>query len=515
MGDRRPRLAPLPPATRGELIAGGGPEILSAAGMNSYGNSPANATEAYNQYLNFGWQLQLWAYYHSIGPFAYGMNWLANAFSRVSLIIAEVMPGQEQPLPVEEDDAKVAIAILNQLKWDESYLLKHIALQVSIPGRGYLVGREIKGNVGGFEREWNVYSPQQVRPVPANKIRTGGLNYEYELWEWGGVWTPLDTALVTVIRDPDPCYTWLDTSNAQAALTILREIDLYDKDIISTLVSRIANNGLLLVPSEVTFPSREEFNDADDPFMLELIEVAKQAIKDPGSASAAIPLPLKVPSQFIEKFRHLILASGVDKIVLEARQKAFGILADTINLPREILTGMGDVNHSAGLMRDLSASAIDMHISPLAEIVCRCMTVGFLYPQMVANREPLIGPHGGRLVVWYDTSELTSQPDLSDKAVDLYDRLELSGDALRRETGFSEDDAPERDELRDQILKKTVNQAALALTALAELTGSSTSRSQRTQDTGSEDAPTPDDGVPQSTTPQEQGNADAVAAEEV
>jgi hypothetical protein len=75
-------------------------------------------------------------------------------------------------------------------------------------------------------------------------------------------------------------------------------------------------------------------------------------------------------------------------------------------------------------------------------------------------------------VVWYDMSELTQRPDRSDDAVLLYDRQELSGDALRRETGFDEADKPTGADLLDQALKlvlRTLPDAAL--TALRELTG--------------------------------------------
>lgn len=477
MGDRRPRLAPVAKPLTGELTASGTPNSpLVAAGPNM-GSGAINANEAYNQYLNFGWQLQAWAYYHAIGPFNYGVNWRAAALSRVSLVIAELMPGQQEPNPVEDDQAKEAVAILDQLKWGESRIMKRLALQLDVPGRGYLVGRDVPNpaDVGGRLRDWQVYSPQQVRPVPANKKRNK-LGYEYELWEWGGEWTPLDNALVSVIREPDPCYSWLDVSNAQAALATLREIDLLNKEIISTLVSRIANNGILLVPSEVSFPTRENYNDNDDPFMLELIEVARQSIKDPGSASAAIPMPIKVPSQFIDKFRHLIVSQGVDEKVFKARDDAYEILAETLNLPKELMTGMADVNHSAGLSVDLTNDAIALHISPTAEVIAGCLTEGFLYPQMIANRFKLTGPNGGKLVIWYDTAALAAKPDLSEPAKELYDRLEVKGETLRRESGFTEDDAPDKPELRDMILKKAVAQQALLLTALTELTGTEVQR---------------------------------------
>jgi hypothetical protein len=69
-------------------------------------------------------------------------------------------------------------------------------------------------------------------------------------------------------------------------------------------------------------------------------------------------------------------------------------------------------------------------------------------------------------------SELTLRPDRSDNALQLYDRLEINGDALRRETGFDEGDKPTADELKEQGLKiiiKTLPSGAGS--ALSELTG--------------------------------------------
>lgn len=454
MPDRRTRVAPAPRDITGTLTASGPRETLLASSPYS---SSAGQT-AQTQYLNVGWQNQAWQYYASVGPLGYGLDWLSNALGRVALTVGEVLPDSVEPEILESGPA---VEILRQLKWDESAIMAKLGLQLSVPGRGYLVGRDVNGI-----REWRVYSPDQVRAKPNGR---GG---EWELWEYGKRWIPLDDALVAVVRDSDDRFDWLDRSTTRAALTILREIDLYDREIVSTLVSRLANNGLLLVPNEVSFPSRGQFNDNEDPFMLQLIEAARQSIKDPGSASAAIPIPLRVPAQFIEKFRHLTLFNGADleKIVGD-REKALNLLADTINVPKEIVTGMGDVNHSSGLAQDLEDSAIKTHISPVAELICRDLTRGFLYPQLLAARQPLTGPGGGRLVIWYDTTALSRQPDKSGSSMELYDRGEVSGAVLRRENGFTDKDAPNPAELRDQLLKKLVANSTLALAAVRELTG--------------------------------------------
>jgi hypothetical protein len=55
-------------------------------------------------------------------------------------------------------------------------------------------------------------------------------------------------------------------------------------------------------------------------------------------------------------------------------------------------------------------------------------------------------------MVWYDTTDLTTRPDRSTDAWGAYDRIELSGQAARRESGLSEDDAPDPDEVRARRL---------------------------------------------------------------
>lgn len=457
----RKRIAPTRDVTGTIAATDGYPTLVASSYSTAYAETTAGQT-ALSQYLNIGWQHTAWLYYASVGPLNYGVNWLSNAMSRVSLTIAEVSPNNDEPEVLEEG---AAVDILHQLKWDESTIMSDLALQLTVPGRGYLVGRETSPGI----QEWKVYSPDQIRPAYA------GRNWDWELWEYGRQWIPLFDALVAPIRDADDRFDWMDVSTVRGALTVLREIDLYDREIVSCLVSRLANKGILLIPQEVTFPNRQQLNDNQDPFVNQLVEAARQSIKEPGSASAAIPIPLKVPSQFIDKFRHLIVAVGVDKEVLNARDKAISILATSVNLPKEIITGMGDVAHSSGLARDLEESAIKTHICPVAELICRGITRGFLYPQLIAAREPLTGPNGGRLIVWYDYSALSRRPDLSNRAIELYDRSEISGESFRRESGFSEDDAPTSEELRRQLLIKVATVPDLAYAAIDELSGMSQS----------------------------------------
>ena len=492
MAVRRLRALPSEPSNS-SLVASAYTPLVSSGAV--YGGNTGAMGEGTQP-----WQEQAWAYYRTNGQLNQAVGWFSNSMSQVKLIAAEAQPDEEDPIPLESG---AAVDIIQQLSWDSSTILKKLTTFKMVPGRGYLVGREI-GNTG--EREWIAYSPDQVRrKAEVERLRKSNPNIApvYEVQEDNKRWVTLEGALVVPVRTPDEQFDWADTSPLQAQLGVLREIDLYNREIISTLVSRLANNGLLLVPNEVTFPSRPEFNDGRDPFMRELIEAAQQSIKDPGSASAAIPIPLKVPAQYIESFRHLILASGVDEKVLNARDKAYDHLADALPMPREqVVGGMANVNHWSGAL--ISQEAIKTYIAPFAGDLVRDLTRGFLWPQLIANKQPLTGPNGGRLVVWFSTDKLSAKPDKSDKAIQAFGDDVISMAAYVRELGFSEADIPTSEELRFQLLLKLIAQPSHAAAAYAELTGDSLSV---TSPVSAEDdmvaEPEPQDSLPDETTPQQ------------
>lgn len=412
-----------------------------------------------NNSVDKAWTNAAWGYYNTNGPLNYAVNWLAASLSRVSLRVAQVMPGGE-PEPLESGPA---VDILAKIKWDESAIMRNLGVQLSVPGRGYLVGRE---TTPGLE-EWIVYSPDQVR-IASRSSRISGTPPVYELHEYGSRWITLDDGLVVPVRDADDRYRWRDTSMTRAALQVLQEIDLLDKSMMSSLISRLSR-GLLLFPSEISFPSRGTQNDNEDPLMLQFLEAVQIAVKNPGAASAAIPLILRLPAQFIERIRHMTFGEPIDANAITARKEAFERLADTLNLPREIITGTGSTNHWSSFQ--IVEEAVKTHVSPMAELIAGQFTKGFLYPQLEANNESITTPNGSRIIIWYDASELTMRPDLSARAIELYDRVEISADTLRRETGFTDEDTPDDKEVREQLLKKVATNAQLALTAIAELTG--------------------------------------------
>ncbi|MES9191649.1 hypothetical protein ABEQ60_12460, partial [Cutibacterium acnes] len=157
---------------------------------------------------------------------------------------------------------------------------------------------------------------------------------------------------------------------------------------------------------------------------------------DPDSPAAVTPIVVKVPSEHAAQFRHLTLDTGIEAKAVDTRERAIRRLALSLDVPPEVLLGMGDSTHwNAGLVDE---SALRQHISPLVEVICDSLTESVLRPFM---------PEGeaGSVAVAADMSALAQKQDKSQAALDAFDRGVLSAAALRRELGFSEDDADDKD----------------------------------------------------------------------
>lgn len=419
----------------------------------------AQGSSADRLFQSESWQTEAWGFLDSLGEFQYGVSWLANALSRVRLTAAELVPGGDEPEAITDGPAAQLMEQFGGGTTGHASIMKSLATQLSVPGEGWVVAQRADPRIPLSQADWTVKSTEEIRPG-----RGAGGGYEVRVDD--SAWLPLGPESLPVrVWEPNPRFSWKATSSAKAAIPIMRTIELLNRRIIATLVSRLAMNGLLLIPQEHTINTPAVYQDADDPFVAMLIDIAGKNIREPGAATASIPIPIKFAGEGIEKWRHLTFGDGVDKELIEEREKELGRLATTLNMPAEVLKGIGSTNHWVAWQ--LEETGIKLHISPVAEVIVDCLTTGYLQPMLKAANADLIGPNGGKLIVWYDTSELTARPDKSDKARDAFDRVEVSGAALRRESGLDESDAPTPEERREQLLTLLVKAGnAEAYTAL-------------------------------------------------
>ncbi len=407
------------------------------------------------------WQAEAWGFRRSLGEFNQAIDWQSRAMSRVRLLAAEIVPGGDEPEILEDGPAAQLVQDFCGGGPGHSAFLKAITPHLLVPGEGWLIGERDDERVPRSAADWGVFS--------TDCVQVRGDLFWVRVSE--GKWRPLlPDALPVRVYEPDPQWPWLATSNAEAAVPIMRRIFLIDSRIIAMMVSRLAMNGLLLIPQEGTFSVPDQYMEAPDPFVAMLIDVASKNVANPGNASAAIPIPIKFTGDLIDKWKILKADDPLDESLLKERTDELGRLGDTLGISRERVSGgMSQANHWSAW--GLAEEEVKMTFSPLAETICGALTKGYLQPMLRTAGLSPVGPAGGKLIVWYDVSELTARPDKSDAVVKAYDRLEASGSALRRELGLDEADAPTPDELEDMVWKKVAGTVELAPMVAGRLSG--------------------------------------------
>lgn len=446
------------------------------------------------------WQSQAWDYYDRIGEFESAVNWKANSVSRVRLVAAELSGIGEEPVPLDSDHpAAQAMERFAGGTGGQAQLMREITIHDSVVGEGWLVGEadDVMGE------HWFVASADELR---SNAKGTG---FELRIGEDDRKgWRPLDgNASVIRIWNPHPRYGWRANSDAFHALGALLELDLISKRIIAEIISRLTSNGVLLYDKQrLSLPSANQPPDgADqvDPFAQMFVDVASRGVQDPVSAEATIPIPIgfdlgdatDIDPKLL--MQHIKFSEFMDDKLLAERDSAVKRLATSLDMPPEQLLGMGDLNHWGAWQ--IEESGIKIHISPTVERFAYGITTGFLHPYLKAAEQPLTGPNGRPVVVWYDPSEITVRPDRSTNTLAAYDRNEVSGEVLRREIGLSEDgDAPTPAQRREWVENFLARQPATAAGVLAAMGGDDVQTDQDGAETepvdDGQDAGTPDTG---------------------
>lgn len=401
------------------------------------------------------WQDELWEYYFTVGEFGAVMDWFAAGFGRMHLRAAVWERDATEPTFLEEGPAAELVReLVMTAKGGETQFLRSWGKHLSIAGVGYLVRQNRPdGRITHDVKSADVVK-RSARQFPERGTPDGRLLSTYDIRVAPDEWVTLDPndSFVARIFDPDPRFDYLPTSMTRAARATLREIDLINRAITATLLSRIAFNGILLIPTEATFPVPPQFKDAPDPFIAELIHYASRGIKDPGSPSAAIPFPLRVGSEHIEMIKHLVLSTGMDPKIVEARTAAVERLSEQLPAPPEAMSGISDLNHWNAATQ--TEENVKMYFAPPMELLVGGLTSDWLYPLLESMGQPTMDADGNQIVVWYDATDLTTDPDNSENAIAGVDRILISDEAWRTTAGFSEEDKPSDEEFKTLLLKK-------------------------------------------------------------
>lgn len=393
-----------------------------------------------------GWAADAWNFYDTIGEFRYAADWKGSMISKARLFVAD-----ENDRPVTSGPAYEVLNALFGGPDRQPEMLKAFGTHLTVAGDCYLLGAVVKG-----QDNWRV--------VASSSISARGGSYQVN---GKPVESSADPFLMRLWQ-PHPLNYNDANSPTRAVLPILAEIDGLTRHVASQIDSRLAGAGVLMLPSEMTFPatpvtqtdltvdpdggsgasSMEPVGKASE-FIRQLGEVMSQAIAEPESASARVPIVVTAPGDQIGNSKLLTFWSNLDEHAIELRTEAIRRLALGLDMPPEVLTGIADTNHWNAWAID--ESAIKVHAEPTLELICASLTEGYLQPVLA---EDIGEDQAARFTVQADTSGIRLRPNRSQESIELYDRGELSSEALRRETGFDPEDAPNNRELVTWLIRK-------------------------------------------------------------
>lgn len=437
---RRARRTPLPPTTITHSIIAG-PTTLTAAATPVTDPATATSQAATKTGSGLAWQAEAWQRLDEVGELRAVCDWKASAVSRCRLVASALDATSGSPTG-RTDDAAVQ-AIVRDIAGGvtgQAAILRRFATLMTIPGEGF-IAIIVRDTEHGTGEEWHVLSREEI---------TRRNNRITLLLPDGGT-HPFNTEQDHLFRihEPHPRNSTEPDSPARAALPILREIVRMGQNIEGAGKSRNAGNGMVILPQEISMPAttppRGDAPGLPAPapatvvrtdargVMQALNDAMSTAISDPASAAALVPLFLQAPGEYLDKIRHITFSSEVTETSLKTREAAIRRLALALDVPPEVLLGIGSTTHWNAFI--VEAEAIKLHIAPLLERICDALTRCVLWPMLRSEGHP--DPESQ--VIWYDTAGLALRPDRGADADAAFDRGTITRDAYLRAKGFNPD----------------------------------------------------------------------------
>jgi hypothetical protein len=423
------------------------------------------------------WQAHAWGYRDAIGELRGGVQFLARAVSRVLFLPAEVNREADEAIPFDSKLSTLPEAVkraareeLARLPLESGYSFLGVLVEnISYPGEAWLHG--YADELTGDER-WAIRSIDEVEITNDGRVTVtdGPIKREVRVNLSDRPDQDGDEELLR-LWTPHPRRRWEADSPMRALLDVCEEIVLSGMELRAASRSRVAANGILLVPQGMSLLNalRQDRSLAqDDEFMADLQATLLAPIGNEGEAGAVVPAVIQGDLEDLQAVRHLRLERTTSGELLDRLERCLKRLGAGMDIPPEIISGLSDANHWTAWQID--NSTYRHHIDPMVRVVADALTEAFLRPALLARGIP--AELVGRVQVWYDASGLTENPNRGQDAKDAFDRGALGFVPLLEALGFSESDAPTDEELARIIAMRAGVDSNVATAILAGLLGS-------------------------------------------
>jgi hypothetical protein len=437
-------------------------KTVPAGGTGGPGTRPANALVGAAVPINLGdasswqmfklgdhrWQHEAWRHYDICGEMRFVVNWIGNAVSRCRMYAASVASDGTVGDEVDDERIRTIAETMFGTPASKAQAQRLMGINMMTAGDVYIVA---EGYQNAAEDKWYVCSSSEV-------FRRGDdIMVRRSITHGGGQYKLNDkTDLLIRAWNPHPRRYDAADSTVRAILPVLRELEQCTKRVFAELDSRLAGAGILLLPDSIDFPAApgevpgESRPSGVDGFAQLLTKTMATSLQQRDSAAALVPIVLQVATEALDKIQHLTFDSTISDKITDMRKAAVERMAMSLDIPPEVLTGMGGSNHWSSWQ--IEESSIKIHIEPLLIQLADALNIGYFQPALKAAGIP----NPEKYTLWFDIAALTVRPNRSDQAFQALDKGIISDKSARENAAFGDDDAPTDEERLYNLMKALV-----------------------------------------------------------
>lgn len=400
------------------------------------------------------WQWESWRHYDICGEMRFVVNWIGQAISRCRMYAASITDDGVVGDETEDPRVKLIAESMFGSPAAKAQAQRLMGINMMVAGDVFIVAEGYQQAVngdGGVGDKWYVCSSAEVYRrgddiMVRRSITHGGGQYK------------LDPQKDLLIRawNPHPRRYDAADSTVRAILPVLRELEQCTKRVFAELDSRLAGAGILLLPDNIDFPRVPTENPGDsqptgvEGFSQLLQRTMATSMQQRDSAAAVVPIILQASTEALDKIKHLTFDSQISDKIIEMRKAAVERMAMSLDIPPEVLTGMGGSNHWSSWQ--IEESSIKIHIEPLLIQLADALNIGYFQPALKAAGVQDPEKH----TLWFDVGPLAVRPNRSDQALQYVEKGLISAEAARNNAAFTDDDAPTDKETKYNLVKALV-----------------------------------------------------------
>jgi hypothetical protein len=391
------------------------------------------------------WQKAAWGYFKTLGEIHYGCGFYARMLAGIVLEVQERDASgewvkSENPVLVEQlerlEGARGGMSALQgqygRLRFIQGEAMLACTLEPCDEAPGYYECWEMlscaelsysksgAGGVGEYTRKRKLNSTPDKLPET----------------------DPLDPLPGTMVawrfyhRDPE--YSGMADCSMRAVLEDCEELLLLKRAIRNTARNRGAGNGVLILPAGMGGQEIDAGDGKKIPKNAKAIYDALTAsIADETASHAVTPVILFAPPDTnTQTAFHIDLRGAALYKETGLRDECIRRIGIGLDMPPEALLGTASANHWTAWQID--DAAWTNHGDPVAREFVEELTAAILHP---AAEDAGLVPEDCR--VWFDATAVVEDPDRARASQEAFDRITISEEAYRRETGWEESDAPD------------------------------------------------------------------------